>query len=75
MDEAQVKFLLQFIATGTKVLAVRLAMFIAMLITAGLFGWSMWQPDNLRTITATIFAALVFLPVLRQDSKNKEIQQ
>ena len=72
MNEEQIKLLLNFIAVGTKVLSVRIAMFLSLILTAGMFGYVLYEPSNLKLLTATIFATLVFLPVLSKESKNKE---
>lgn len=37
--------------------------YVALLVTAGLFGWAMFDPLPIRTVTAGIFA-LVFVVVL-----------
>ena len=69
MNEQQVKALLVFINVGMKVLAIRIVLGITLLLVFSLFAWAMYAPTNERLLAATIFAVLVFLPVIRADSK------
>ena len=68
MDE--IRFLLRFIAAGKEVLAARVALFITLILTFILFGYVMIQPDYWRLGGATLFAILVFLPVIRLESRQ-----
>lgn len=70
MDENQVRSLLLFINTGVKILSARILLFLALLLTFSLFGFVMFQPTYERILLATIFAILVFLPVVRTDLKT-----
>ena len=70
-DQEKLNFLLQFIAAGTRVLSARLALFSALGLAFSLFAWAMYMPGDYRLATATLFAVLVFLPVLRLDSKSE----
>ena len=46
------------------VLSERGFRYLALLISAALFSWAMWEPEALRIVVAGIFAGMVFLPVL-----------
>ena len=69
--ENDVKFLINFLASGTRVLSSRLLLILTLLMTFGLFIWCMIQPDYWRLGAATIFALMVFLPIRSIDSKEK----
>lgn len=70
MNEQDISFLLKFIAAGTKILSARFAMIFTMLLTFALFSWVMYAPDYWRLGAATIFALLVFIPVIRLDASQ-----
>ena len=72
MESKEIEFLLHFINTGMKVLSLRIAMFLTLLMTFALFVLVMWQPDYWRLGGAIAFALLVFLPVVRQDSSARK---
>ena len=68
MESKEIEFLLHFINAGVKVLSLRIAMFLTLIMTFALFMLVMWSPDYWRLGGAVAFALLVFLPVVRQDS-------
>lgn len=72
MEGKEIEFLLHFINNGLKVLSMRLAMFVTLLMTFALFMLVMWSPDYWRLGGAIAFALLVFLPVVRQDSQARK---
>jgi hypothetical protein len=47
-----------------QVLQARLLVIMSMLMTFGLFCWSMWLESQLAIVIAAAFAVLVFLPIL-----------
>lgn len=53
-----------FLALALRVLAQRLITLLALLMTFGLFAWSMWMQSTLSCIIASLFGGLIFLPVL-----------
>lgn len=67
-----IAFLMKFLANGTRVLSSRLLLIGTLLLTFALFAWSMAVPDYWRLGAATIFACLVFLPILGLDKKEKQ---
>lgn len=69
MEENQVRSLLLFINAGVKILSARILLFVALLLTFSLFAFVMFAPTYERILLATIFAILVFLPVIRTDLK------
>ena len=71
IDQDQVKLLLAYIDVGMKVLSIRIALFVSMLLTFALFVWAMQLPGPFRLGTAVAFAVLVFLPTLSLDKKEK----
>lgn len=72
MDENQVRSLVLFINAGVKILSARILLFLALLLTFALFGFVMFYPTYERILLATIFAILIFLPVVRTDIKTIE---
>jgi len=72
MNEQQVKALLVFINVGMKVLSTRIMLFVTLLLSFALFAWTMYCPTNERIFASTLFAVLVFLPVIRADSKASD---
>ena len=70
MDKNQL--LLLYISTGLRVLSARLVLLITLLLTFGLFAWAMALPNYERIGIASVFALLVFLPVIRLDSGHKK---
>ena len=62
-----------YVSIGLKVLSARLVLLLALLLTFGLFAWSMAQPTYERIACATLFALLIFLPACRIDaSQNRD---
>lgn len=53
---------LRVLNLGLGVLNLRLLTSLAMLLTAGLFAWVMWEPDYIRLAAAIAFGLIVFLP-------------
>lgn len=53
-----------FLVLALRVLSERVLTFIALLITSGLFAWSMWMQTVLACIIASLFGGVIFLPVL-----------
>lgn len=74
MEGKEIAFLINFINVGMKILSVRVALFVTLIMTFSLFMLVMWQPDYWRLGGAIAFALLVFLPVIRQDSKGNITQ-
>ena len=70
MNEEQVRALVLFINTGVKVLSARILLFVVLLLTFALFGYVMFEPTYERIVLATIFAVLVYLPVVRTDLRT-----
>jgi hypothetical protein len=72
MNEEQVRALMLFLNVGMKVLSARVVLILTLLLCFSLFCWAMYLPDQNRIAAATIFAVLVFLPVIRSDMKAGE---
>jgi hypothetical protein len=72
MEGKEIEFLLHFITAGMKILSVRVAMYLTLLMTFALFMLVMWTPDYWRLGGAIAFALLVFLPIVRQDSVERK---
>ena len=70
-----VAFLLKFLESGMKVLAVRMILIVTLLLTFSLFAWAMYLPDYWRVGCAAIFAVVVFLPILGLDKKGSQNAQ
>jgi hypothetical protein len=50
----------------------RIVVLLAMAVTSGLFGWSMYERTWISVATAACFAVLVFLPVLIRSGHNAQ---
>ena len=73
MDEIeQVKYLLRFLKTGTKILSARLMLMLALTLNFILFAWEMEEPNAWRFAGATTFAVLIFLPAVWLDVKAEK---
>lgn len=57
-------FFVQVVQVALDVLSKRLLVFLSLVLTASLFLWSMVDASALRLIASSLFAVLVFLPVL-----------
>lgn len=78
MNDIQAKALVVFLNAGITVLSARIALFLSMILAFALFSWAMYQPDNLRVISATVFSVLVFLPIVkleREQSRSRSVVQ
>jgi hypothetical protein len=53
-----------------KVLQERLIVVLALLLTAGLYGWAMWLQSTLGVIIAGAWGLTIFLPVLYAGSRG-----
>ena len=56
------------IEVALRMLSSRVLLFLAMMMTFGLFCWAMWMGTLLGLIMAATFACLVYLPVLFKES-------
>ena len=75
MNEEQVRALMLFLNAGVKVLSARLILILTLFLGFSLFAWSMADPTHERIAIATLFSVLVFLPVIRADSKAVEARK
>jgi hypothetical protein len=73
MNENQVKILVLWISTGLKVLSARLVLLLTLAMTFALFCWGCYDPTWQRIACVTVFAILVYLPIVKLDSgQSKE---
>ena len=72
MNEKQTRALIEFLGAGVRVLSARIVLVMAMLLTFSLFCWALYLPGELRLAAATLFALLVFLPIIRLDHKQNQ---
>lgn len=70
MNEAHARAALLFVMTGMRVLSARAVLLLTLLLVFGLFVWSMVDPTWPRIAAATIFAVLVFWPVVSIDRRQ-----
>ena len=70
MDKNQL--LVLYVSTGLRVLSGRLVLLLTLLLTFSMFAWAMALPTYERIGSATLFALLVFLPVIRMDGAHKK---
>ena len=66
----QAKLVLAFVHAGMSILSARIAVFMAMIMAFSLACWTMYDPTYNRIMMASIFGALVFLPVLSMDKRQ-----
>lgn len=64
------KVLVLWISVGLKVLAARLVLLLALAMVFGLFCYAAYWPTWERIAGVTLFAILVFLPIVRLDSNQ-----
>ena len=65
-----------WISTGLKVVTTRLVLLVALSMVFGLFCWALYWPTWERIACVTLFAILVYLPIVKIDnnqSKNRAI--
>lgn len=67
MNDQQIKVMLLYISVGLRVLTARTVLLVTLALTFALFAWAMYYPTTERIACATIFAVLVFIPVIRMD--------
>lgn len=71
MSEAeQVRVLLAYVNGGMQILAVRVLLVLALVMSFGLFCWTMYYPTPERIGAAALFAGMVFFPILRLDQRT-----
>jgi len=68
-DESKIFVL--YITTGLRVLSARLMLLLTLALVFALFCWAMYDPTWTRVACCTIFAVLVYLPVIRIDAGTK----
>lgn len=71
MNDQQIKIMLLYVSIGLRVLSARIVLLLTLALTFSLFAWAMYWPTHERIVCATIFAVLVFIPVIRMDGKLK----
>jgi len=62
--------LIQAINIAIKLLSHRIFSFLCLFLTAGAFAWTLFMPDILRIVTASIFGLLCLL-YERKDAEPK----
>ena len=76
MDQDLFRGLVLFVNAGVRVLSARITLLLTLLLCFSLFWWEMYDPNPFRLAAASIFAVVVFLPVLALDKRqaaDKEI--
>lgn len=68
MDTKTMQTLVLWISIGLKVVTTRLVLLIALSMVFGLFCWALYWPTWERIACVTIFAILVFLPIIKLDA-------
>jgi len=58
------------LSLAIQVVSQRILVILAMLITAGMFGYALWAHEWIALVTAASFAVLVFLPILWRSGAN-----
>ena len=71
MNGKQLELIVLYVETGLRVLSARLVMLLTLSLTFALFCWAMYEPTWNRIAACTIFAVLVFLPIIRLDLGTK----
>ena len=70
MDSKQMQVLVLWISVGLKVLTARLVLLLALAMVFGLFCYAAYWPTWERIAGVTLFAILVFLPIVKLDSNQ-----
>ena len=71
MNAKQLELIVLYVETGLRVLSARIVLLLTLALTFTLFCWTMYDPTWNRIAACTIFAVLVFLPVIRLDLGTK----
>lgn len=72
MDAEKLRAVMLFVSAGIRALSARAVLLLTLLLVFSLFCWAMYLPTWERIAAATIFAVLVFLPVIRMDIGMKK---
>lgn len=51
------------------VLADKFAFLVAMVTSAGAFGWVLWEPDTIRLAAATLYTLLTYYAVRKGEKQ------
>lgn len=72
MKPAEIQALVQFAQVGLKIVSERSLSLFGMIICAVLFGWVLYAPDLIRLAGASLFAMIVYWPLVRMEKAKKE---
>jgi hypothetical protein len=72
METDQLRAVMLFVTAGIRAFSARAVLLLTLLLSFTLFAWTMYQPTWERIAAATVFAVLVFLPVIRMDAGAKK---
>jgi len=65
----ELKAVVQFVQIAQQVIALRILTYFGFIASSALFGVALWLPSWERAVTASLFAVLVYWPLLRVESK------
>lgn len=74
MKPSEIQALVTFAQVGLRLVSERLLSLVGMVICAVLFGWVMWSPDLTRLAGASLFALIVYLPLVRYEREKQKEQ-
>ena len=70
MSESKTAAMATALSLALEVLSARVVLILAILMSFGLFSWAMALGSWVAVLTAAIFTALVFLPILWRSHGN-----
>ncbi len=75
MNDSMTNEALRILGFAALTLSVRVLTWISLIGGMGLFGYAVWNPQPERTLAASLFAALIFIPALWSEKRERRIQQ
>lgn len=72
MKPAEIQAVVQFARVALKVVSERSLTLLGMVICAVLFGWVLMAPDLIRLAAASLFAMIVYWPLVRLEKAKQE---
>ena len=71
MEAADIQAVIKFGQLGLQILAKRILTYFGFIACAGVFGVAMWLPSWERAVTASLFALLVYWPILKHERRSE----
>lgn len=75
MQDSMTNEALKILGFAALALSVRVLTWVSLLGGMALFGYAVWNPSDQRTVAASLFALLVFIPSLWSEKKQRPAAQ